>query len=533
MKRKILLVSLVCLLACLSASAAFAENLQEKADDLVIYFTNDVHGRIIPDLKEPSWGYSRIAQEKKNSLAITKSVLLFSAGDDIQGAPIVNLDQGTNAISFMNAVGYDAMALGNHEFDYGSDVLLQLKDKAKFPMLAANVTRTVGGELVFDANKVFEEPNGMKICVFGLSTPETKTKSKPTNTQGLNIAAGDDLVKAAQSQVDGFKDKGCKLVVVLGHLGIDEQSAPNRSTDILEKVTGIDLFIDGHSHSVENQMVGNTLLVSTGCYGHNLGKIVYDGTKLQATVIPALDEDKDVADLVNGVNDEIQKKLSEVFAKTTVDLNGTRDPGVRTMETNLGDFAADAMLYAAQQVQGDEVVASITNGGGIRASIKAGDITMNDMKTVFPFGNTIAVVQVPGKDLLEVLEAATFSTPKAAGGFPQVAGMKFTVDTTVPYENGTQYPDSTFYAPAKPGSRVTIESVGGKPFDPEALYWIATNDFLAVGGDTYYLFKYSYATSGFNTYIPLEDALIDYTKTVLNGVVGDQYAEPQGRITIK
>jgi 2',3'-cyclic-nucleotide 2'-phosphodiesterase (5'-nucleotidase family) len=159
---------------------------------------------------------------------------------------------------------------------------------------------------------------------------------------------------------------------------------------------------------------------------------------------------------------------------------------------------------------------------------------MNDMKTVFPFGNEVSTLTVTGAELLEALEAATYSTPEAIGAFPQVAGIEFTIDTTVAYENGEQYEGSTYYAPAKPGSRVTIATVGGQPFDPAALYVIATNDFTAAGGDTYAAFQYANATTGYKTGLSLEDALVEYVDQVLGGVVpAAQYAEPQGRIIIK
>ena len=242
----------------------------------------------------------------------------------------------------------------------------------------------------------------------------------------------------------------------------------------------------------------------------------------------------EVEALVSGIDKETNDQLSAAFGVSNVKLNGERDPGVRTMETNLGDFACDAILWAARQALGeDQVAAAVTNGGGIRESIEAGEVTMLTMKTVFPFGNEIAVLTVTGAELLEALEAATCTTPDAIGAFPQVAGIEFTIDTSVPYENGELYPDSTYYAPAKPGSRVAIATVGGEPFNPEKLYNIATNDFTAAGGDTYYAFKYPYQTSGYKTGVALEDALIDYTQTALNGVIGDEYAEPQGRITIQ
>ena len=223
-----------------------------------------------------------------------------------------------------------------------------------------------------------------------------------------------------------------------------------------------------------------------------------------------------------------------LFRSTTeVMLDGNRAPGVRTQETNLGDFAADAILWAAKQAVGDDKVdAALTNGGGIRASIEAGEVNMLTMKTVFPFGNEVATLTLTGAELLEALEAATWSTPESIGAFPQVAGIEFTIDTTVPYENGEQYADSTYFAPANPGARVTIATVNGQPWAADAVYTIATNDFTAAGGDTYYAFAYPYTQTGYKTGVALEDALVTYTQTVLNGVIGEQYAEPAGRITI-
>jgi len=222
-----------------------------------------------------------------------------------------------------------------------------------------------------------------------------------------------------------------------------------------------------------------------------------------------------------------------VFATCETDLNGERDPGVRTMETNLGNLAADSILWGAQQEVGPQVVAAVTNGGGIRATIKAGDITMNDMKTVFPFDNKVAVLTVTGSELLEALEAATCTTPAAIGAFPQVAGIVFSIDTSTEYANGEAYPESTYFGPAQPGSRVTIESVGGEPFDLNKEYVIASNDFTAAGGDTYYAFRYAYTTTGYETGLSLEDAMVGYIAEVLGGVVGSEYSGPQGRITIK
>lgn len=551
------LLSLVLALAMLlTCTAVFAENAPALplAGKLVILHTNDIHGRGMAT--DDQLGYARIAAMRQNIPDLGGQVLLLDAGDFSQGTPLVNLSQGAAAVEFMNAAGYDAATVGNHEFDWGTDNLLQATEKAEFPVLCANLTYKTSGETVFPANKVFELGD-VKVGVFGLATPETMTKAHPDKVKGVTFAMGEELYAVAQAQADELKNAGCDVIVALGHLGVDDESAPNRSIDVLENVTGIDLFIDGHSHTTIDggKQVGDTLLTSTGSYSDAIGYVIVEVAKseegvsksFQAGLYRIADELEtelattkklpidDVVDAtVTLVNNDVEDQLGATFAKAEVTLDGNRAPGVRTQETNLGDFSADAILWAAKNALGeDQVQAALTNGGGIRESIPAGDITMKTMKTVFPFGNEVAVLTVTGAELLEALEAATYATPDALGAFPQVAGIVFTVDTSVPYENGEMYPDSTYYAPAKPGARVTIESVGGEPFNAEALYTIATNDFTAAGGDTYYAFKYSYETSGYKTGVALEDALVQYTQQVLNGVVGEQYAEPQGRITIK
>jgi len=549
MRKGLSILLALAMLAFGLAPVAVAEQKVDLSGQLLIVHTNDIHGYAVTDPSEPSVGYAQIKQYCTDAKALGADVLLLDAGDASQGQPIVNLSKGLNAISFMNATGYDAMCPGNHEFDWGVDQFLQNAETASFPILCANMLRTSDKTLYFMPYQIFEK-GGHKIGVIGLDTPETLTKANPALMKNVTFLMGQELYDCAQKYVDEVKAAGCDLVVVLGHLGVDDESTGNRSLDVIANTTGIDLFIDGHSHVVLNEQVEQkhadgdkdvptTLLVSTGCYGHAIGEVVYDGKKLtealyaaQPTQVSAAYGDAEVSELVGGINDEIEQQLSATFAKTEVVLNGERSPGVRTEETNLGDSAPDAMLWQANQVYSQPVVAAFNNGGGIRASIDIGDVSMKDMKTVFPFGNTLQVMTLKGSELLELMEASTYCTPEPIGGFMQVAGIEMTIDTTVPYVNGDQYPDSTYYAPAKPGSRVTIKTVGGQPFDPDAEYVVATNDFSAAGGDQCYVLKYANQQTGYNTYVSLEDALIHYTTDVLGGVIGQQYAQPQGRITI-
>lgn len=538
-----LLAAGVVLMAVPVSAADLPEGLTDLEGKLVVIHTNDTHGR---DL-EGVYTTAAVAQLKQDLTAAGADVLLLSAGDASQGTPLVNLSLGGTAIDFMNLAGYDAMATGNHEFDWGLENLQKLAQDAEFPILAANLTYTESGELVFDDSIVFTTDSGLKVGVFGLATPETATKAHPDKVKGVSFAAGQELYDVAQQQVDKLNAEGCDYIIALSHLGDSAESAPNRSVDLLDHVTGIDLMVDGHSHTTlpeGDTSHGDTLRVSTGEYLNNIGVVVYDAasdtetarllsstTEGDQTVLDYTGSDPDVLAAIEAVNAEVEQELGKVFAKTEVLLNGERDPGVRTEETNLGNFAADAILWSARQALGeDKVDLALTNGGGIRASIPVGDISMKTMKTVFPFGNEVATVTVTGAELLEALEAATFCTPTAVGAFPQVSGVQFTIDTTVPYENGEMYPNSTYYAPAKPGSRIKNVTVNGQPLDLNAEYVVATNDFTAAGGDTYgaFLDKPVYKTG-----VALEDALVQYTSTVLNGVISEKdYGKPAGRITV-
>lgn len=567
---KFLSLFLVLAMVCSLFGAAFAAEeetatpyvIPDVDGKVVILHTNDTHGADL-DEEGTSFGMAGVAQLKKDFEAAGADVLLVSAGDSIMGKPLVSADQGKSAIEFMNAAGYDAMTVGNHELDFGIDNLKALAKDADFPILCADMTTEADGKTVFDSNKIFDI-GGVKVGVFGLATPETLTKADASKMPGITFPQTDKLYAVAQAQVDELNKAGADLIVCLGHLGIDDESIGNRSIDVCEHVDGIDLFIDGHSHSTtadiiakvgDTNVVNGTKIVSTGTALANVGVVIYDqetGT-LTDELVPAASytkTDADVAKLVDDRNTAVDKVYGEKIATTEVDLNGSRsggaatDPvtkaemtfpegeGVRTTETNLGDFAADAILWQARQTLGEENVdAALTNGGGIREALAKGDISKKSLLAVFPFGNTVATIDVTGAQLLEALEAATCTTPEAIGAFPQVSGIEFTLNTGVPYVNGTQYANSTYYAPANPGSRVTISTVNGEAFDPAATYTIATNDFTAKGGDTYGVFK---TAGGWKDVgVSLEDALINYTTEELDGTItAEQYGEPAGRITI-
>lgn len=498
------------------------------AGKTVILHTNDVHGAVN--------GYAYIAQLKADYEAKGAEVILVDAGDYSQGKTYVSVTKGADAVTMMNAAGYDVVTLGNHEFDYGYAQLKENMSKAKFKVVCADVFNE-DGTPIFDASYTYTTKSGVKVGFFGMETPETQTKANPALIKGLTFATGDAFTKAAANQVAALKD--ADVVICLAHLGIDAESAPYRSTDLYAAVKGIDFIIDGHSHTVMTKGEKGEPIQSTGTAFANIGVIVIDNAtkKIESNSLFEIKEDtaKDasVAAAAKTIVDRVDAEYDVVFAKSEVTLNGAKAPnGNRDSETNNGDLITDAMIWKVMQnkegltVDADHVVA-ITNGGGIRATIKPGDVTKKDINTVLPFGNTVAVIYVTGAELLEALEASTYSLP--IGGFPQVAGINFTLYTGKAYDkNDATYPNSTYYGP-KSINRVVINSINGKEFKAGDTYAVVTNNFVASGGDSYYAF--AAASAQFDTGIPLDEAVMEYVTKELKGVIGTQYAAPQGRIT--
>ena len=500
------------------------------AGKTVILHTNDVHGAVE--------GYAYIAQLKADYEAKGAEVILVDAGDFSQGTTYVSSTKGADAVTMMNAAGYDVVTLGNHEFDYGYAQLKENMSKAKFKVVCADVFNE-DGTPIFDASYTYTTKSGVKVGFFGMETPETQTKANPALIKGLTFADKDAFTKAAADQVAALKD--ADVVICLAHLGVDAESAPYRSTDLYAAVKGIDFVVDGHSHTVMTKGEKGEPIQSTGTAFKNIGVIVIDDAskKIESNSLYEIKEDtaKDatVAAAAKVIVDRVNNEYGVKFATSKVELNGAKAPnGNRDVETNNGDLITDAMRWKVLQnkdgltVNEDHVVA-ITNGGGIRAAIAKGDVTKKDINTVLPFGNTVAVVYVTGEQLLEALEASTFSTPTAVGGFPQVSGINFTIHTGKAYDkNDATYPESTYYGP-KTINRVVINSVNGKEFKANEVYAVVTNNFCAAGGDTYYAFKA--ASAQFDTGIPLDEAVMEYVTKELKGVIGEQYAAPQGRVT--
>lgn len=524
-----------------SSAGAQASNASSLATPLLaIIHTNDTHGHDVEvaatENTKGNFCMAAIPQLKADWEAKGYEVLVVDSGDVTQGMPLVDQSSGEAGITFMNACGYTAMAVGNHEFDRSPDQLAAYEKLAEFPMLSANVMDAQTGKPRFQPNTVIELAGGTKVGLFGLTTPETLTTAKPSTIEGFRFLAGDELYACAQQQVDDLRARGADLVVCLGHLGNQETSKPSTSTEVLNNVKGIDLFLDGHDHKLVEEEVAGTLLVETGCYLNNIGLVVIDegAPSNQSVAYGSYDGvDASAKAVIDDVNGQVEKELAVALGHTSFLLDGNRDPGLRTQETNLGDFCTDAYAWAAGESTGAKPDAVVINGGAIRASLEEGDITLGNIKAVFAFSNQLTVLNVTGAQLLEALEAGYQSVGSdAIGAFPQVSGIELTVDATVPYEPGDLYPDSTFHGPAKPGSRVTIHSVGGKGWAADAVYSLAISDFLCQGGDTYYAFKQA-ADAQAPVVCDFDyEALSGYLVVACDHEVPDTYAEPQDRIRI-
>ena len=507
----------------------------------IILHSNDVHGALM--------GYAHMPYLKADYLAKGASqVILVDAGDFSQGNTYVSTSEGLSAITMMNAAQYDVVTVGNHEFDFGYAQLMENLKQADFVTVSSNIIAIATGETILPAGCVFTTESGVKIGFVGVETPETATKVNPALITEIDFLTFDKMYSAVQATVDDLKNEGCDMIIGLTHLGVDEESAPNgnRSIDLYAKVNGIDLMIDGHSHTVMDKGENGEPITSAGTGFAYIGVVVIDdATKTieENYLLSTADmgSDPEVAAVAQGIIDEVDALYGAVFAVSEVELNGAKAPGNRTQETNLGDLITDALVWSVVREGGAEQFESypiigITNGGGIRAAIEAGDVTMNDIHTVLPFGNTVAVVYVTGQELLEALEASTYCTPESIGAYPQTSGIVWTLDTTVPYDaqddlyviNGKE---STYYGP-KSIQRVTIEYINGEPFDINATYAVVTNNFCAAGGDTYAVFYRAFSEgAGFDTGIPMDEAVVDYIEEVLGGVIGQEYAAPRGSET--
>jgi len=516
---------------------------------IVILHTNDVHCQIDQakkDDKVTNIGYAGVAAYKTEMEAEygKGNVTLVDAGDAIQGGPIGTLTNGSAIVEIMNKVGYDLAIPGNHEFDYGMDNFLSLaKDKAEYTYICSNFT-DLAGKAVFDPYKILT-CGEVKVAYVGIDTPETFTKSTPTyfqNDKGDYIYSfqqggnGKDLSAAVQKAVDAAREEGADYVVALGHLGDDGSTQEWKAQTVIANTTGIDLFIDGHSHEQIERIVANkdgkdVPWAQTGTKLAAIGKVVIDTKTGEITheLVTGYDkQDETVAAFVKEKNDAFKSQLEKVVAKSEVELTTKDADGnrlVRSGETNLGDLCADAYRV----MLGADV--AFVNGGGVRADIAAGDVTYEDIINVHPFGNEACMVETTGQDILDALEFGARNYPEENGGFLQVSGLTYTIDESVP--SSVVMDENKAFVKVDGAYRVTDVKVNGEALDVNKTYTLASHNYmLKEGGDGFEMFK---TDKLLKDGVMIDNAvLINYIVDELKGTVtADEYGEPAGRITVK
>lgn len=558
MKRNKLLplLLMLALSLALAAPAIAAEPTVPAQDkgEVVILYTNDVHTYID---NENGVTYSKVAAYK-DSLG---SALLVDAGDAIQGTAYGSMDKGATVVQLMNAAGYDAATLGNHEFDYGMEGMMNAASWAHYPYLSCNFYHEEKGirkENVLDSYQVFQ-CNGVKVAFVGITTPESFYKSTPAYFQDdagnyiYGIAGGADgkeLYDTVQKAIDDAAQEA-DYVIGLGHLGDDPASDPWNSEDVIAHTSGLDAFIDGHSHSelaakeVRDKNGNTVVLTQTGSYLETLGKmtIAADGAitaqLLTAEDLSSVTPDAEVKAIEDAWIAQVEEKLGVVIGSIddtldNFDAQGNRQ--VRSQETNTGDFCADALYYLFDNM-GLDVDAAVMNGGGIRNKAITGEISYLTCKSIHTFGNMACLQTVTGQQLLDALEWGARDVGIAeSGGFLQVSGLKYTVDPSVP--SSVQKNEKGVWIGGPTGAyRVQDVQILDRstntyvPLDLNAKYNLAGYNYtLRNMGDGFAAFE---GAVNVLDYV-MEDYMVlaNYIQSFEGGKVTG-YAAPQGRITIK
>ncbi|CAM3956529.1 bifunctional metallophosphatase/5'-nucleotidase [Mesobacillus thioparans] len=465
-----------------------------KPYELTVMHTNDTHAHLDSIAKRIT-AINQVREEHANTL-------LLDAGDVFSGTLYFNEFQGLADLEFMNLAGYDAMTFGNHEFDQGTATLANFVKGAEFPLISANVnfendenmSKLGHNEFSSKANDgevykgIVKEVNGEKIGIFGLTTAETVDISSPG--EGVVFS---DYIKEAKAAVESFEKQGVNKIIALTHIGLNDGGGDNDLT-LAEEVEGIDVIVGGHTHVklTEPILVESgkepTVIVQANEYGNFLGTLDVKFNK-NGRVIEYAGELLDVKNFKDDqaalqiLNEKYKPAVDEmkntVIGTTTVDLIGG-NPAARTVETNLGNLITDGMLAKAKTINPSTVIA-VQNGGGIRTSVKAGDITMAKVLEVMPFGNSLGIMQLTGAEIKEALEHSVKDAPTAFGGFLQVSGLKFTYDSSLPVGQRVQ------------SVEVKEDGVNYVSLDLTKTYGVATNTFTAKGGDGYDVFGKAYS----------------------------------------
>ncbi len=542
--------------ACIlmSQSVYIPADAESEDKGIVILHTNDIHCGMYSD--DNTFGYAELAGYAQKLEDEGYETIIVDAGDAIQGGIVGYMSDGQYIVDIMNEVGYDVAIPGNHEFDYGMSEFMNVVDNADFDYISSNFISLESGDNVLDSYKIIEK-DGVKIGFVGITTPETITSSTPKyfmNENGEYIYGfcggdeGQELYDTVQNAVDEALSDGADYIVAIGHLGVDTSSKPWTSQEIISNVSGIDVFIDGHSHSIINSEfvldkdAKEVILNSCGTQLMYVGEITISDDDISAKLVGKNDysvsEDessneynkyKNVLEFVNNIESAYIDDMNEVVAESECNLiiydPETGDRLIRNSQTNMGDFVADAYRIVSDADIG------LVNGGGVRAEIQKGDVTFGDIINVNPFGNLMCVVEATGQQILDALELGAMYAPDENGGFLHVSGMTYEIHTYIP--SSVVLDENQGFVEVSGEYRVKNVMVGDEPLDLEKTYTVASHNYLLKNGGNGATMFYGCKLLKDET-IADNELLVKYVQEYLNGVIGIEYENPmgEGRIVI-
>ena len=531
-KRLLSCIVCICMVLCSLNAATFAKD----SETIVILYENDVHCAVE--------GYSKLAAMKNELKSEYEYVGVVSSGDFVQGGTLGAVSKGEYIVELMNLVGYDAIAPGNHEFDYTISRLTELYELSETKYISCNFAK-IGEEKTYFEPYTIVSYGDVDIAYIGIITPETITSARPSqfrNENGEIIYTFNEsrLYELVQESIDEATEDGADYVIALSHIGYDESGELNDVTDVIENTDGLDVVLDAHSHSVIEEKIvkdksgDDVLLSSTGTGFENIGKLTIANGEFDTELVKTetyTKTDADVDAYIAEINESYAELGNRKIGESKVELITHNEEGtrlVRTAETNLGNLCSDALFFVTN------ADVSYVNGGGLRAPIKSGDMTFNDIYSVFPFNNRIVTAEITGQVLLDMLEMSMISYPQEDGAFPHMSGITFSVNKSIP--SSIKVDENGFFTKVDGDYRVydvkvlDKESGNYKALELDKKYILAAAD--------YYILNFGSGMSMFKDAKVVEsEGMLDvevlerYITDNLNGVIGEEYKDVVNRIT--
>ncbi|MBQ2391266.1 MAG: 5'-nucleotidase C-terminal domain-containing protein [Clostridia bacterium] len=531
-KRLLSCIVCICMVLCSLNAATFAKD----SETIVILYENDVHCAVE--------GYSKLAAMKNELKSEYEYVGVVSSGDFVQGGTLGAVSKGEYIVELMNLVGYDAIAPGNHEFDYTISRLTELYELSETKYISCNFAK-IGEEKTYFEPYTIVSYGDVDIAYIGIITPETITSARPSqfrNENGEIIYTFNEsrLYELVQESIDEATEDGADYVIALSHIGYDESGELNDVTDVIENTDGLDVVLDAHSHSVIEEKIvkdksgDDVLLSSTGTGFENIGKLTIENGEFDTELVKTetyTKTDADVDAYIAEINESYAELGNRKIGESKVELITHNEEGVRlvrTAETNLGNLCSDALFFVTN------ADVSYVNGGGLRAPIKSGDMTFNDIYSVFPFNNRIVTAEITGQVLLDMLEMSMISYPQEDGAFPHMSGITFSVNKSIP--SSIKVDENGFFTKVDGDYRVydvkvlDKESGNYKALELDKKYILAAAD--------YYILNFGSGMSMFKDAKVVEsEGMLDvevlerYITDNLNGVIGEEYKDVVNRIT--